>query len=717
MRKLLAIVQPLPAERLMVIGLLASAGLCAGCVTILWGWALDSSATTTLTALAALMFAISLAVRLPRRAAWGVQRLLEWLQARQTAILPSAPPSPSHQSAGESRALARLLGLSAALAALGAGLSILLMPVLSDASEELTRRFLWTESSWTITKGLLQFLGAFPLALGLSVLLLATGLIRHDRGRDGFASALWDWTWGACLASAALALAWRAGANLLIVLSSAAAVLVLAATMLLWRAGPVMHPRRFVAEAEPWGLLARRATTIGGFAASAVAMLVQLRSLCDIWSAGLAGQAAWAAMSLAVLTVFMGRYDERSRAASSISAVGGVIGLVCGCVMQSAMAMTCLWAQEGGKSFLALVSAVLAAAAQIPLAAILGIVLSRQRRLFAAAGGTPRIFLADAASGAGVGIVLYILALAVQAVGWLFPVLILGVLAAGVLRGMRLDPSGRAVRAWAAIGAVLCCSMAATLLAPLTQLARRIGAISPAVNLSSVIRPDADGSGRLDGYLPFHPTWRGGGVSAALEEIAASPQHRGRWWVLSGSDGDIPAAPAGVAMTLSPQRRQDRLDSPNPIATAIDLPNPDIQRRNFDVILMCTVPADSPQAWRFYNDRALRKYQRRLRDGGCLMVRFQVSLSHWGKALAVAKTFHEIVGSGWAIVETTADRADWLLVGPESAVAPPSPHEEVSIVALYKLWDKWPWITSIRATNPSNTGRDEISPANATDAP
>lgn len=711
MRNLLAIVKPPPAERLMVIGLLASAGLCAGCVTILWGWAMDSSAATTLTGLAALMFAVSLAVRLPRRAAWGVQRLLGWLQARQTATAPPALAFPVRQDTGESRALARLLGLSAALAALGAVLSILLLPILAATSEELTRRFLWTEASWTITKGLLQFLGAFPLALGLSVLLLATGLIRQDRGRDGFASALRDWTWGACLASAALALAWWAGANLLIVLSSAVAVLVLAATMLLWRAGSAMRPRRFAAEAEPWGLLARRATTIGGFAAAAVAMLVQLRFLCDIWSVGLAGQAAWAAMSLAALTGFMGRCDARSRAASSISAVGSVIGLVCGWVMQSALAMTCLWAQDGGRSSLALVSAALAAAAQIPLTALLGNVLSRQRRLFATAGGTPRIFLADAAGGAGAGVVFYTLALAVQAGGWLVPVLTLGVLAGGALRGMRLDPTGRAARAWAAIGAVLCCSVAATLLVPRSHLSRRIVAISPGVNLSSIIRRDADGLWRLDGYLPFHPTWRGPGVSAALEEIAASAQHRGRWWVLSASDGDIPTAQAGVSMTLSAQKPQDRRGALNTDATAIDSPNPDVQRRNFDAILMCPVPADCPQAWRFYNDRALRKHLRRLRDGGCLMVRYQVSLNHWGKALAVAKTFHEAVGSGWAIVETTTDRADWLLVGPESAAAPPSPREEVFVVALPDLWKKWPWITPIRATSPSNTGRDEISPA------
>jgi hypothetical protein len=599
-----------------------------------------------------------------------------------------------------------LLGVSAALTLLGATLSSLALPIVAVVADWLTRRFLWVEPAWAVAKGLLQFLGVFPLAAGLSVLFLVTALVRHGPGRDGYATTCRHWAYGVALALALLALVWAAGLSLLLAMTGAGIVLASSAAFLLWRAKPVLRPRRFAGPVEPSRQVRRRLGVAASFAGLVATLLVQLRLLCDVGAVGMAGRLAWAAASLAALAAFMGRADEKSHAPTAATSLAGMIGLVCGLVMQSALAMTCLWAQAAGNAALAAVSAGLAVASQAPLAALMGMVLSRQRRMFAAKGGSARTFFADAAAGAGAGFLTFAVATALLAGRTTFLILVFGALAGGVLGGMLLGPGGRGALKWAATGAVLFCSLVLAVLVPIGHLARWVGRISPGDGLSAISRRDADGSWRLAGCLPLVPGWRGAGVTAAAEQILGAKEHRGRWWVLAISSRDVPTLQAGVRMMVSLPGLADGTSMQGaPSSNGGLFPETKIMRQSFDGIMMCLLPADHPQAWRCYNERAMQRCFGHLHSGGCMVLRVQAGLNELDRALAVARTFHQVVGSGWAIGEASHDRLDLLLAGPESAVQCPAICQGTFAVPLERLWERWPGIRPIHVTSPSNMGQ------------
>lgn len=698
--------KPMIMERLLVISLVAAAVLWAGCLTILWGWALDSSGGTTLTALAATMLALSVAVRLPRRAAWGAQRLLSWLEAREPPGAGRFSETSDREVGTDGRTLTRLLGLAAALTLLGAILSSLALPVVAAAADWLTRCFLWGQLTWALAKGVIQLAVVFPLALGLSVLFLVTALIRHGSRRDGYATTCRNWTYGAALGMAMLGLAWTAGLNLLLVMAAAGIMLAFAAVLLLWRARPALRSRRFAGPVEASRQVSRRVWVAACAAGLAASLLLQFRLLCDIGAIGMAGRLAWAAGSMGALAAFMGRTDGKARPPAAASSLAATIGIVSGLVMQSALAMTCLWAQAAEKAALAAVSAGLAVAAQVPLAALTGMILSRQRRLFAAAGGSARAFFADATAGAGAGFLTCATVMAFHAGRAAFLVVMFGALTGGVLGGMFLGAQGRRALKWAAAGAVLFCSLVAAVLVPIGRLGRWVGAISPGICLSAVIRQDVDGSWQLAGCLPLAPPWRAESVTAAAEQILSAGEHRGRWWVLATSSRDVPIARHGIRMTVSLPGLTGRAGAQDALSSNMEMfPQTRIMRQSFDGILMCPLPADHPQAWRWYNERAMQACLDRLHRDGCMILRTQAGLDELDKALAVAKTFHQVVGSGWAIGEVSRDRLDLLLAGPESAVQCPAVGEEAFAVPLRRLWERWPGIRAILMASPSDAGK------------
>ena len=199
--------------------------------------------------------------------------------------------------------------------------------------------------------------------------------------------------------------------------------------------------------------------------------------------------------------------------------------------------------------------------------------------------------------------------------------------------------------------------------------------------------------------------WRATNVTAALDWILSTKEHRGRWWVLALAGQDVPPPVQGIRMTVSTPAFGGGNHAQDALALhGGRLGESGTRAGGLDGILMCLLPADHPQAWRCYNQQALRECLRRLQGGGTMMVRVQADLRNLAKALAAARTFHQVVGSGWAIGEVSQDRLDLLLAGPESAVASPTVAQGAFAVPLQQLWDRWPGIRPIRMTSPSDTG-------------
>jgi hypothetical protein len=139
---------------------------------------------------------------------------------------------------------------------------------------------------------------------------------------------------------------------------------------------------------------------IGAFAVLVLAMLIQGRLLGDLGGLHLGVQAGWTAISVFILAWFLRRVDRKSHPPGRSQAIGAVVGISAILVIQSALAMRYA---AGGQ--VAAVCMTLAGSAQIPLAALAAILLSRQRRLFAAAGGRARNYVASAALGAALAMV------------------------------------------------------------------------------------------------------------------------------------------------------------------------------------------------------------------------------------------------------------------------------------------------------------------------
>ena len=648
--------KPTRIDKLFVIWIAAALSLWAWATAVLWSERLDVSGTGPVSALSALLAAVALTAGLPGKAARAAQRLLTALRLQDSgamglATAASMPPRP--QDVGT---LMRLLALSSVLTAVGGLLStgaVLAAPALEEAA---AGRFALGAWGWAAFRFAVEVVGLLPMGLGVGLTFLVTVLIRGGSGRDHYGTVFREWLAGAAVGLAGAAGAWWLAADLLGVSLVAAVAVLAAAAFTVQRVKLTIRPRRVMDPVVSAGQRGRRLAVAAGFAGVTAALAVQVRLLRDLAEAGPGAQALWTGASVWLLVRYLAKADGRSRPPGLAQAAGGVIGLFCGLVFQGALAVRFL---AGGPE--AAACGLLAVAAQVPLAALAGMTVSRQRRQFATGGGRAREYVATAAAAA-CGALLCSLVAGSLGIGGILAVgvAIVGIVS-GVVRGMSTARRWDRQLQWAVLGAGL---IGVTGSAAVVAV-RGLPALRAGRWLTTARRSGPPAPGAAVDWALGPPRWRSGEVTAAGAGLLA--RHAGRWWVTAGAAADVAVAEGAEGA---------RWSAPDPTACrrghggGAFLSDTVRDRSWFDGVLIAALPADHPEAWRCYAPSVLRRCRRKLVGGGVMALRTQARPGRVDDALAVAQGFAEAVRDGWALVAVGPEGVDVLLTGPKAAGRP-----------------------------------------------
>jgi len=676
-RKKLPGLRPARLDRILVLWIAGLQIVWIGCLPMLWSRALDTSGATHLLTLAAMALAVRLAAPLPGRIARGLQRLMSLLGVQDVLRMELATAGGVAGGEAESRTLQRMLGGMAAVAALCLAVSTAAAVAAEPACRWLTGRFLWSPASWRVASFLLQLAAFLPMGLGLSLTFLAGALVRGGSGRDIYASSFRDWLWAAAAALAALALLWVLGAEWLGASGVAAVLLLGTGVGLFARREVTVRPRRTVHPISTGPQRRRRVGIAAGFAVAALLLLVQMRMWADLASVGPAGTWWWASGSLVLLAVMLRHVDHKSHPPGALQAIGVCVGAPAGALAQAALALQAASAWAGGDLLGAWLLAGMAVGAQLPLAALGAILLSRQRRTFAIAGGRARAYVGSVAAGLALGVLAYVAAGMLPGGEVLLAgaglAVLAGAAAAGIIHSRRLGGQLR----WAGCGSALIVATALVLLLAVRAAKEQFGIARPGVWLTG-LRATADrppvvaSSGGLSAYMqPRHQA-----VSEALAQLMR--RHGGRWWVVASSAEDLPAEgmPAAVTGVWS---------APDPSAVPslgraglladrraghLLLSQVDAGGETFDAVLLAPVPAGHPQAWRCYRSGALRRAASRLNSGGVLAIRTQAPARSKGKIALVVAAVRALAGSCWVAWTETDQTLDVLITAPARTPSP-----------------------------------------------
>jgi hypothetical protein len=691
--------KPVNVDKLAVVGIGGALVVWTACLVMLWGWALDCSGVTTQLAVAAALLAVSAAIWLPGRAARAIIRLLIRLNlpARREGLERALMLVPTAAGADEAKSLNRLLAIVAALSVLLGALSVMAVFAVGCLVQAWERTVYWTPAAWRAVEMVLLFLGMLPVALGLSVAVLTAAALRIGGGGEEYAAVCREWLWAASAGLAVFAAAWGLGANLLALCAAMGLLLLAASAALLLRRDSAPRPPRTSRPVEKGPCLRRRLGVLAGYAGVAMGLAVQCRLLCDVGGLDLAAELLWTAAALAMLAAFLRRMDDKSHVSGGFQGAAAVIGAVAVFCLQGATAVASLpSSSSGGAAGNAVnrwVCLLLAAGCQVPLAAATAFFLSRDRRLFAMEGGGAKAYVAAAAGGAGLGVLLFLVLASLASGRMWIAVLGLTAMAAAVMATVARSPRTRAQLKWAAGGGVLMAAVAVAMLGAAWR-ARPLGVTLGAWLSSSSRTAAGTASASPATGLELLPlgcdgcaaTWRGRRISGAVRDILAG--QKGDWWVIAGSAGDYPnSPPPGVRYVVT---------APDPSAVPLAIRRSVLTREgggdsfdvarlpgdDFDGVLLAPVPGDHAQAWRCYNSGTLARCIRRVHPGHPIVLRTQFAAPHAGEAMSVASTFLAAVGSGWVAAEFGPGQVDLLLCGPAGAVASPALREGLLVSSL-----------------------------------
>jgi len=232
-------------DRAVVIWIAAALLIWLCCLATLWGWAFDTSGRSALVTLSAALLAIALAVLLPGRVARTALRLARRMGASNalTAALAAAGPTRPRRPR-EVRAMMRLLATVTVLAALCGLVSTGGVFVGAMIADALAGAMLFSPAAWIVCSLLIQMAGMFPMALGVAVVLLVSGMVRMGSGRDIYATVFREWLWALAIALGVFGACWRFGLNVPAVAVTMAPVLGAAALLVAGRQGATVRPQR-----------------------------------------------------------------------------------------------------------------------------------------------------------------------------------------------------------------------------------------------------------------------------------------------------------------------------------------------------------------------------------------------------------------------------------------------------------------------------------------
>ncbi|MHC4294774.1 MAG: hypothetical protein ACYSTL_04240 [Planctomycetota bacterium] len=692
----------------MVIWVAASLVVWTCCLVVLWSVAFDASGPSTLVALAALLLGISVAVLIPGE----VVRLSRWVLRRfnlrdKLLALPVAIGF-QRSSRNEMKALMRLLGATCIIAAFSGLISTGAIFTVAHLIERLPEVMLFSQSTWTILKFVVQFVAMFPMAMGIAIVFLATGMVRAGSGRDIYASVFRDWCWAIAIGLCFFGICWKLGANLLGLAGVMAVGIIAAGVAIFQRLEVTLRPNRI---RQPTETPSRRRVIeiAAAFGALAIGLAGQVRLLGDVVGLSTAGGAVWVAGSIALLTLFLREMDHKSRLPGAKQVIGARIGVFAGLLIQGVLLVLC--AAGGLRGVICLIIVI---GLQVPNAALAAVVISRQRRLFAQGDRGAGAYVCSILGGVGVAILCYLFVMSLPSGSLILLVSVLGLFAAGVVGGIDFARRLSDQLKWAATGTLLMCALAVAMLGAVYKTTREVGAIHVGAWLSVLgEHPGGGGSAELVGVLPRPPLWRSPRVDEALGEVLAS--NRGLWCVASVSRQDIPSrVPSGVLVTICPPdptvRTTGAWADDFVVGSDDGLFAPGrLDQGRYDGVMLTLVPPGNAKAWRCYNERTVQRFLRRRRSGGLSVLRLQVSPGTVGEAMTVAKTFSNAVGSCWVIVDAMDEQADLCLVGPTTLIRRPQVLGNAIVVHTREFWRIFPQVRPLSLLVPRISPRPDPS--------
>ncbi len=680
--------KPSLVDRTLLVAIAAAIVLYCASLVMAWGWAFDTSGATMLMVLGSLLLAVSGAVRFVPGAVRAMQFVRITPRSKLAETIRWALVADVKGVRVSGKLKAHLLAGMTIFAALCALASTGLVFGASVLLEFLGDKFLWTAVTWELLRLLVCVVGMIPVSLGAAAIFGAGATIYGASGRVGCAGYWRDWLWAAAGGLAAFGLLISAGVNL-VVMFAVATISLGAIAGRLWR-HKIASVRTARRKSPPGELSsAMRAAIFGSYAALAVALYVQCRLLVDVAAAPLPVTVCWTAAALAMLGWFTGKGDSASTAAQRRAVYVAMIGIAVGLTMQFALSCAAL---AGGAG--ALLAGLCAAAAQVPLAWLAGVVFSAQLHQFASTGAPMRKYAGTAAAGLAVGLLAVLLVGRIGALRLGLLVAVVAVLIGGLVGVASTVRSTTQRRRWRVCGPILLLLMFVPLCVDLRFLHGRSAPVASGTWLSMRTAPGSPRSARrLGGYLPARPGRRSEAVTQAMQRILARSAHQGRWWIIAGSDMDLPAS---LPLTILGFR-----SFPDPSGVGADIMNPlppgsdadflraaqaEANREPFDGVLLAPLPADHPQAWRCYNTTALARTVNRAHDGALILLRTQAAPHRIADLLSVAKTFEAVVGSGYLIADISQDGVDILLAGPADSLSPPRSSPRLIAIDLSRLW-------------------------------
>lgn len=644
----------------------------AAAMVMLCSRAFDASATTTLIGVSAMLLAVALAVGLPGRMVRAAQWVALRLGLRRIVVPGLAAAAATRVGPEEARAMSHL---AATLAFVAAGFGLLGALALQGASAVmrlLEHGFIYPGWVWGLITFALALTAMLPMGLGVSVALLSHAVLRRGSGRDVYAGVFREWVWSAAAGFAVLAVLWWSGANLLYVGFGSVVSLAGAGAALTQRKRTAVRLRRPLSPvAAPSPL--RRLAVAACWAAVAVVLLSQIRLLEALTGACVGGKSAWLAVSMAMLAAAIGRSDARSHAPSVRQLLAACIVLGAGLLMQFSLLMAAVAARVGGSVSLAVVAGLTALAAQAPLAAGAGMIISAHRRRFASAGRQGRQYISTVAGGAGAGAVGYLL-FAPSPGGMLAAATAL-LLCAGAVVAL-IGNTRRPVEQvrWAVWGGVLLLGLTTAVVAAVHELRTELGRGT----IGAWLMDEGDGPRGVAGVA------RSPAVTAELDALLR--QSRGRWWVVAGSAADVPDQPWGVSMSVSaPDVSAAGAELRQRLSSGAEGGWFQAMRGHppqYDGLVLSPMPADHGGAWRCYSVETLSRSVRLVHPGGVVAVRVRSSDAR--VLLRVVHGFAGVVGDGWVAVAATDGGLDALIVGPPGAAEPPR-RQGLTLVSVHDL--------------------------------
>jgi hypothetical protein len=419
-----------------------------------------------------------------------------------------------------------------------------------------------------------------------------------------------------------------------------------------------------------------------------------------------------------LLAGVLAKMDRRRLHVSLTESAAALMGIVFAVALQVALGFVALRMHPGG-----LAIAAAAAAIQWPLIILAGRLISRQRKLFVQQGGATGQLLSLSAGGAAAGLIVYVGG-GLAGVGWLMPGLLAGLGIGAVIAGARTVRGRRAKTIWVASTLALLVSAGGVVQAAVSG--NDGGRPARGVWLRTLLNAEG-GPHRIDGALPSAAPWRSEDITDVMHNLLGPPgrlgHHRGRWWVVVSSlrdspvvTGVYPAASMPDTTTLSPAEASGLVllgaEGPYLLAAMIGT-------ERFDGVLLAPLPADHPEAWRCYNLRTLgRCYPRVLQErwptdgegAGAMVLRTQARFDHLHDAFEVVRTFLDVVGDGWAVVDRKGDQVDILVAGPKTrgdyvVVRQPAGTGRAIVISAEDLWPAGTTVRPIRLLRPRGLWR------------